>query len=96
MGTLVKVYTNTLNIERGRFARTCVEIGLTLLVVRKVGVSGHWYNVWYEGFHIICSRCGCYGHHPRDCRKILDNLIQSTVPTVEQPKGMLKNDVIHE
>jgi hypothetical protein len=43
VGTPVKVDTNTLKVERGRFARICVEIDLTLPVVGKVNVNGHWY-----------------------------------------------------
>jgi hypothetical protein len=68
LGTPIKVDTNTLKVERGRFARICVEIDLTLPVVGKVNVNGHWYNVQYEGLHIICGSCGCYGHHTRDCK----------------------------
>jgi hypothetical protein len=69
VGTPIKVDTNTLKVERGRFARVCVEIDLTMPVVGKVNVNGHWYNVQYEGLHIICGGCGCYGHHTRDCKK---------------------------
>jgi hypothetical protein len=69
VGTPIKVDTNTLKVERGRFARICVEIDLTLPVVGKVNVNGHWYQVQYEGLHIICGSCGCYGHHTRDCKQ---------------------------
>jgi hypothetical protein len=31
------------------------------------------YNVQYEGLHIICGGCGCYGHHTRDCVKVPSN-----------------------
>lgn len=63
----MKVDRNTLNVERGRFARICVEIDLTQPVIGKVWVNGHWYKVQYEGLHIICSSCGCYGHYTRNC-----------------------------
>lgn len=33
--------TNTLNVERGHFARVCAEIDLTVPVVGKVCVNGH-------------------------------------------------------
>jgi hypothetical protein len=69
IGTPVKVNTNTLNVERGRFARICVEIDLTKPVVGKVWINGHWYKVQYEGLHIICAACGCYGHITRNCTK---------------------------
>jgi hypothetical protein len=75
VGTPIKVDNNTLKVERGRFARICVEIDLTLPVVGKVNVNGHWYKVQYEGLHIICGNCGCYGHHTRDCSK---NSVQQT------------------
>lgn len=46
----------------------CVEIYLNQPVVGKVGGCGQWYNVQYEGLHIICSQCGCYGHVLNDCK----------------------------
>jgi hypothetical protein len=36
-------------------------------VVGKIWVNGHWYKVQYEGLHIICTNCGCYGHLGRNC-----------------------------
>lgn len=65
----VRVDSNTLNVEHGRFARICIEINLTKSVVRKFDVNGHWYKVQYEGLHIICASCGCYGRHTRNCSK---------------------------
>jgi len=41
IGRPIKVDTNTLKIERGKFARVCVEVDLTMLVVGKVWVNGH-------------------------------------------------------
>jgi hypothetical protein len=67
VGKPIKVDTNTLNVERGRFARVCVEIDLNEPVVGKVWLKGFWYKVEYEGLHIICSSCGRYGHHTRNC-----------------------------
>ncbi|MCH79387.1 hypothetical protein A2U01_0000136 [Trifolium medium] len=67
IGRPIKVDINTLNVERGRFARVCVEVDLTVPVVGKIWVNGHWYKVQYEGLHIICTNCGCYGHLGRNC-----------------------------
>lgn len=65
VGTPIRVDKNTLNVERGKFARICVEINLTKPVIGKMWVNGHWYKVQYEGLHIICASCGCYGAlHP--------------------------------
>jgi hypothetical protein len=67
IGRPIKVDTNTLKVERGKFARVCVEIDLTVPVVGKIWVNGHWYKIQYEGLHLICTSCGCYGHLGRNC-----------------------------
>lgn len=69
IGRPVKVDSNTLKVERGKFARVCVEIDLTLPVVGKIWVNGHWYKIQYEGLHLICTNCSCYGHLGRNCSK---------------------------
>lgn len=88
VGTPVKVDTNTLKVERGCFARICVEIDLTKPVVGKVCVNGHWYKVQYEGLHMICATCGCYGHHTRDCKKVPEqHTTISTTPAASSRIG---------
>lgn len=67
IGKPIRVDKNTLNIERGRFARVCVEIDLTKPVVGKYSLDEQWYMVEYEGLHLICSTCGCYGHLTQTC-----------------------------
>jgi len=67
VGNPVKVDLHTLKVARGRFARMCVEIDLTNPVVGRVGINSDWYRVQYEGLHIICTHCGCYGHVLKDC-----------------------------
>ncbi|XP_045831398.1 uncharacterized protein LOC123922747 [Trifolium pratense] len=67
VGNPIKVDLQTLKVARGRFARMCVEVDLTKPVVGRVGINGEWYQVQYEGLHIICTHCGCYGHLMKDC-----------------------------
>ncbi|KEH25877.1 DUF4283 domain protein [Medicago truncatula] len=45
IGRPIKVYTNTLKVERGKFARVCVEVDLTVPVVGKIWINGHWYKI---------------------------------------------------
>lgn len=66
----IRVDQNTLRVEGGRFARLCVEIDLSFPVVGKFWLRDHWYHVEYEGLHLICSNCGCYGHLGRNCQGI--------------------------
>lgn len=84
VGKPIKVDTNTLKVHRGRFARICVEIDLSQPVVGKVWVDGYWYKVSYEGLHIICSNCGCYGHLGRNCKSPPS---KSSPSTPEPPKA---------
>lgn len=89
VGKPVKVDTNTLKVQRGRFARICVEIDLNQPVVGKVWVDGYWYKVSYEGLHIICSQCGCYGHLGRNCKAPPQNTIppSSELSTTPEPNN---------
>lgn len=70
MGRPIRVDQNTLQVERGRFARVCVEIDLSKLLVGKFWLKDHWYRIEYEGLHLICSKCGCYGHLSRNCANL--------------------------
>ncbi|XP_057451811.1 uncharacterized protein LOC130743586 [Lotus japonicus] len=67
IGKPIKVDWNMLKADRGRFARICVELDLTLPVVGKVCIEDYWYNIEYEGLHVICTKCGFYGHRSREC-----------------------------
>ncbi|GAU41147.1 hypothetical protein TSUD_190470 [Trifolium subterraneum] len=82
VGTPVKVDRNTLDVKRGRFARVCVEIDLNKPVISKVWIKGHWYKVEYEGLHRICTKCGCYGHLGRDCKKPSTSTVVAAVSGV--------------
>lgn len=68
VGKPIKVDRSTLKVEGGRFAKICVEMDLNQPAVGKVWLNGYWYKVAYEGLHIICSNCGCYGHLGRNCK----------------------------
>ncbi|PNX62864.1 hypothetical protein L195_g053212, partial [Trifolium pratense] len=87
VGKPIKVDTTTLNVERGRFARICIEIDLNEPVVGKVWLNGYWYKVEYEGLHIICSTCRRYGHHARNCTH---KPVQPSTTTIIQPEKSRK------
>ncbi|XP_057432404.1 uncharacterized protein LOC130725170 [Lotus japonicus] len=67
VGTPIRVDMNTMDMQRGKYARICVEIDLSKPVLGRVGLRGVWYNIEYEGLHLLCSHCGCYGHLARNC-----------------------------
>lgn len=82
IGAPIKVDQNTLNMNRGRFARVCVQINLNVPIEGKFNLNGSWYKVEYEGPHVLCVACRCYGHVARACPTIpLSQLIADSQET---------------
>lgn len=69
LGKPVKVDLTTLNFERARFARVCVEVDLTKPLKGSIMINGERYYVAYEGLTNLCSICGMYGHNVHSCPK---------------------------
>ncbi|CAA7049548.1 unnamed protein product [Microthlaspi erraticum] len=69
LGKPVKVDDTTLNFERARFARVCVEVNLKKPLKGTIVINGERYFVSYEGLSNICSWCGLYGHLVHSCPK---------------------------
>jgi len=85
----IKVDMHTNNVDRGGFARVCVEIELKKPVVGRVWIKYHWYNVEYKELHIIYRKCGCYGHHGKECK-----LIKKTGPTMVELNAAAHVEVV--
>lgn len=67
LGKPLRVNATTLNLERARFARVCVEVNLSKPLQGSVLINGGRYFVSYEGLTNICARCGIYGHSIHKC-----------------------------
>ncbi|KAK7286716.1 hypothetical protein RJT34_21918 [Clitoria ternatea] len=52
---------------RGHFPRICVEVNLQRQLVPRISMLGHELNLEYEGLHLICFKCGRYGHRSDAC-----------------------------
>ncbi|XP_057432079.1 uncharacterized protein LOC130724823 [Lotus japonicus] len=89
IGKPVRVDMNTLRGDRGRFARICVELDLTKPVYGKIMIEDFWYNIEYEGLHIICTKCGCYGHRSRECTTpvVMEETVGVQTMESEQTEG---------
>ncbi|XP_057447653.1 uncharacterized protein LOC130739394 [Lotus japonicus] len=81
VGTPTKVDMTTADMRLGKFARICVEIDLEKPVVGMLRLRGVWYNIEYEGLHLLCSKCGCYGHMSRKCKVIAAETVAAASST---------------
>ncbi|KAG7579838.1 Ribonuclease H domain [Arabidopsis thaliana x Arabidopsis arenosa] len=91
LGKPIRVDLTTLNFERARFARVCVEVNLAKPLKGTVVVNGERYYVAYEGLTNICSGCGVYGHLIHMCpRRVIEETMEVS-PT--NPEGPQRNPV---
>lgn len=96
IGKTLKIDVNTLNtnnglarVERGRFARICVEIDLRKKLRSKVRCGRRIYGVEYEGLGMICFGCGRYGHRKEACG---ENIVREKDLNDDGAVGMQKED----
>ena len=73
VGRPIKVDFVTKTLDRGKFARVCVEVDLAKPVIDQVWITDHWHKVEFECLHLICAKCKCFGHVERDCGALGDN-----------------------
>lgn len=78
LGNPIKADATTLNFERARFARVCVEVNLKKPLKGTVMINGERYYVAYEGLSNICSLCGLYGHLVHACPTVAKEKVAVT------------------
>lgn len=59
---MLKIDELTLIHSRGKFARIYVKLDLQRKLVPAITALGKDFRLEYEGLHLICFRCGRYGH----------------------------------
>ncbi|CAN1120861.1 hypothetical protein LINPERHAP1_LOCUS17247 [Linum perenne] len=62
IGSTVRIDHTTLQGNRGKFARICVEVDLLKPLLSKYRLRRRVRGIEYEGLHTICFSCGCFGH----------------------------------
>ncbi|MBA0830289.1 hypothetical protein Goarm_014831 [Gossypium armourianum] len=67
IGKLVKVDNYILVMERGKFARICVEINLDKPLVKEIFMEARKQRLCYEGVEKLCFSCGRIGHGREYC-----------------------------
>lgn len=64
IGRPVKIDHATNFVNRGMFARMCVEIDITKPLISKFKLRRRVRKIEYEGMHLVCYNCGIY--HTRE------------------------------
>jgi hypothetical protein len=67
LGSLLKIDARTMDNERGRFARLCIQIDLDQPLTPKVRIGNMVQKIQYEGISAICFECGRVGHRIDTC-----------------------------
>ncbi|KAI9125426.1 hypothetical protein K1719_004042 [Acacia pycnantha] len=67
IGRIIKIDRSTSIYDKGEFARICVEVDLQKPLLPAFTVFGEHKQLVYEGLHLVCFRCGVYGHAQESC-----------------------------
>ncbi|XP_031119048.1 uncharacterized protein LOC116022464 [Ipomoea triloba] len=63
----VKVDYTTSLVSKGKFARICVELDMSKPLLSKFTLAEEVRPIEYEGIHMVCFKCGIYGHKLGQC-----------------------------
>lgn len=59
---------NTLSKERVKYVRLCMQVDLRKSLFVIFTIKGSIYKIEYEGLHLLCLICGCFGHYKNGCK----------------------------
>ncbi|KAI9079079.1 hypothetical protein K1719_038918 [Acacia pycnantha] len=85
IGKMIKIDRSTSIYDKGEFARICVEVDLQQPLLPAFTALGEDKQLVYEGLHLVCFRCGLYGHDRRDCPQL--NVADEVARSVNRDKG---------
>ncbi|XP_052299741.1 uncharacterized protein LOC107177420 [Citrus sinensis] len=67
IGPVVKIDSNTITAQRGKFARPAVELDLQKPLISQFNLEGRIQKVEYENLPTICFGCSKFGHYREAC-----------------------------
>ncbi|CAN1146876.1 hypothetical protein LINPERHAP2_LOCUS15533, partial [Linum perenne] len=67
IGKTIRIDYVMLQGNRGNYARICVEVDILKPLLSKYRMRRRVRRIEYEGLHIVCFTCGCYGHQLEAC-----------------------------
>ncbi|XP_019184333.1 PREDICTED: uncharacterized protein LOC109179271 [Ipomoea nil] len=92
IGRTIKIDVTIGLATRGKFARICVEVDLTKLLLAKFTIEEDVLPIEYDGIHSVCLRCGIYGHRKEQCGQEPELDKQATCNHMEVDAGIGKAD----
>ncbi|OMO90964.1 reverse transcriptase [Corchorus capsularis] len=85
VGRVIRLDKTTETVDRGGFARVCVDLDLTAPLKSFVHIGDLIQRVEYEGLHLICFSCGQFGHRKDACS--MSPTMSSTSVDGSEPSG---------
>ncbi|OMO59932.1 reverse transcriptase [Corchorus capsularis] len=70
VGRVIRIDKTTETVDRGSYARVCVELDLLTPLKSVVHIGDLVQRVEYEGLHMICFGCGQFGHRRDVCSMV--------------------------
>ncbi|KAI5411586.1 hypothetical protein KIW84_056595 [Lathyrus oleraceus] len=68
VGRAIKVDKNTMQHERRKYDRNCMEINLSKALLAMFSIKGRRYKIEYEGVYLLCLTCGKFRHCKDGCQ----------------------------
>ncbi|KAL0012016.1 hypothetical protein SO802_007124 [Lithocarpus litseifolius] len=81
IGLVLRIGSHSINGERGRFARLCIQINIDKPLIKCVKIGKMAQTVQYEGLNSLCFACGRIGHK----KEGRPSLIRKPEPSPKRP-----------
>lgn len=84
IGEPIRIDSATSLTSRGKFARLCVEVDIRKPLLAKFWLRRRVRRIEYEGIHLVCFKCGIYGHSQDMCNDGRPTAVQGdeTLPEI--------------
>lgn len=91
IGRSLRVDIATEEVTRAKYARLSVEVDLSKRLICKFRLRQRIWRVEYEGFHLVCLKCGKYRHREQLCRLAACEVAgEDDQPQHDPPKSLVQ------
>ncbi|KAI9107229.1 hypothetical protein K1719_021838 [Acacia pycnantha] len=79
IGKAIRLDIHTTQRARGKFARMCVELDITMPLIPEFNVEGQVLSMVYESLGRLCQSCGRVGHAKEGCEAFQQRSIDAAM-----------------